>query len=195
MQVIIVGHRKRIHHVNALLSALPNSCAVVDYDSRGAHWGHREALLIARMYEGRSIIMEDDAIPVQGFMDKAAEWIERWPNELISFYLGTGRPPEWQAWLDSAVKRGGDQKHIVLPTLIHGVCYTIPPRHIHRVITRLRPGPADFAVGEAWGAPVLYPIESLVEHRDETPVEVHLDGQPRIEVRKARFLSGPLMEI
>jgi hypothetical protein len=90
------------------------------------------------------------------------------------------------------------QAYIVLPRLIHGVCYSLPVDGIGRVLDRLhRFGDADegadFLIGRAWGRDVVYPVESLVEHRDAESVERHPDGQPRIERRVARNLAGPLM--
>lgn len=196
MKIIIVGHRKRIHMVNQLLSAFgPDACAVVDQDGKGAQWGHREALKLARELDERVVIMEDDAMPVEGFVERASEWISRFPDDMISFYLGTGRPPQWQSWVDNAIATAGARDNIVMPLLIHGVCYTLPTAKVPDVIRRMRPGPADYSVGEAWGKPVVYPIRSLVDHRDGPSVEVHPDGEARSEVRRARQLAGPLMEI
>jgi len=116
------------------------------------------------------------------------------PDDLISFYLGTGRPVSWQARVDDALERTAGP-FIRLPRLIHGVCYSIPTAHVERVLKRMQDSDdgADFAIGRAWGRSVIYPVESLVEHRDGPSVERHPDREPRTERRVARNLAGPLM--
>lgn len=166
---------------------------MMDMGDNGALHGHRSALTLAAATERPCIIMEDDAIPVVGFTELANDWLERFPDQLISFYLGTSRPPQWQARVDAELGSVAATSHIHLPTLIHGVCYAIPPDSVGRVLGRMRGAEADFSVGRGWGRPVLYPVESLVEHRDGTPVERHPDGEPRTERRVARSLAGPLI--
>lgn len=193
-QVIIVGHHSRVDWIVQLQRALPGAAAIIDYANEGALAGHRKALALARETGRRCIVMEDDAIPVVGFGHLAAHWIGEYPDDLISFYLGTGRPPQWQARVDDALERTAGPA-ISLPRLIHGVCYSIPTAHIERVLDRLQPmdDGADFAIGRAWGRSVIYPVESLVEHRDGLSVERHPDREPRTERRVARNLAGPLM--
>lgn len=194
MNTIIVGHHARIEWIEQLQRALPGALAVVDYAGKGALEGHRNALSIAREVGERCLIIEDDAIPVVGFMQLAESWCSRFPNDLISFYLGTGRPLTWQSRVDDALERtAGD--HIILPRLIHGVCYSIPTTHVERVVKRMQDSDdgADYAIGRSWGRQVVYPVESLVEHRDGESVERHLDREPRTERRVARNLASPLM--
>src|SRR5690606_30787799 len=197
MQTIIVGHHSRIDWIGRLQEVIPGAAAVVDSANEGALKGHVKALEIAQAVGERCIIMEDDAIPVQGFESLAEHWCDSFPDRLISFYLGTGRPASWQARVDEALATT-PAAYIVLPRLIHGVCYSLPVDGIGRTLDRLyRFGEcsegADYAVGRAWGRDVLYPVESLVEHRDGQSVERHPDGEPRIEQRVARNLAGPLM--
>lgn len=147
---------------------------------------------MAQAHGERCIIMEDDAIPVVGFVELAEFWCGQLPDHLISFYLGTSRPHKWQGRVDLALATTFDP-YIELPTLIHGVCYSIPPNEVTRVLENMQGPEADYAIGRGWGRPVVYPVESLVEHRDGTPVERHPDGEPRTERRVARKLAGPLM--
>jgi hypothetical protein len=37
--------------------------------------------------------LEDDAMPVAGFMERLVGIQDRWTDDLVSLYLGTGRPP------------------------------------------------------------------------------------------------------
>jgi hypothetical protein len=197
MQTIIVGHHSRIEWVGQLQAAIPGAAAIIDNANEGALKGHIKALQVAREVGERCLILEDDAIPVEGFESLSEHWCDSFPDRLISFYLGTGRPAQWQMRVDDALEHT-TQAYIVLPRLIHGVCYSLPVDGIGRVLDRLhRFGDADegadFLIGRAWGRDVVYPVESLVEHRDAESVERHPDGQPRIERRVARNLAGPLM--
>ena len=202
MQIIIVSHYKRSDWVRKLLDVFPGAFVVVDFLDRGSLWAHTEAIKLAALLNERCIIMEDDAIPVEGFAELAERWMQRYPGSLISFYLGTNRPTMWQGWVDDALDRESEYTGelsgwIALSALIHGVCYTFPACEAKRIsdgLKRLNGSlkEADTAVGRAWGEPVVYTVQSLVEHRDQGSVEQHPDGQPRTEPRVARFLAGPL---
>ncbi|RAZ36062.1 hypothetical protein DP192_23965, partial [Enterobacter hormaechei subsp. xiangfangensis] len=113
----------------------------------------------------RVVVVEDDAMPVDLFFTPVTSWLKRFPDSLISFYLGTGRPPQYQMQIAErlivADKTQAD--YIILPRLIHGVCYSVPPQHIERVLSRWDSSkPADYAVGDAYGGAVVYPCYSLV---------------------------------
>ncbi|MGQ7174028.1 hypothetical protein ACUOCP_55840, partial [Escherichia sp. R-CC3] len=60
--------------------------------------GHRRALEWASWQDCRVVILEDDALPVAGFTQLVGEWLYRFPDSLVSFYLGTGRPPQYQTF-------------------------------------------------------------------------------------------------
>lgn len=194
MKIIIVSHPSRADHVEKLWAHLPVVTTVIDNTS--ALHGHREALRYASMWSERVVIMEDDAIPVVDFERLAQEWFDMRPDELLSFYLGTSRPRQYQSMVDERIRIADMQgrRDLSMPQLLHAVCYSLPPSAIAGV--RIRMGgiaEADFAIGAAWGKSVCYPLESLVQHRDETPVERHPDGMKRTEPRVARRLAGPLM--
>lgn len=195
MKIIIVGHHSREEWVTQLQRAVFASHTIVDYADSGALAGHRSALELASQYDERCIIMEDDAIPVVDFALHAQRWFDEFPDSLISFYLGTGRPFEWQRWIDGAIGKAevGGKDYIECNGLFHGLCYSIPPNEVKRVLENLKHPEADFAIGRAWGREVIYPVESLVEHRDGVPVERHPDGETRTEIRVARKLAGPLL--
>ena len=129
-QVIIVGHHERIDWIAQLQAALPGAFAVVDHAGLGALRAHMRALEIATATGKRCVVIEDDAIPVEGFSEMVSQWCERFPDDLISFYLGTGRPREWQAAVDRQLETAYD--YITLPKLIHGVCYSLPPARLSR---------------------------------------------------------------
>lgn len=193
MKIIVVSHPNRAMFVAKLQEHLPVAAVIVD--DVNAFSGHTLALKCAMSFNERVIIMEDDAIPVKGFCDKAQTWFDRYPQRCLSFYLGTGRPPHMQGIVSTAIERALELGHdcITLYHLLHGVCYSLPVGSIPTILRRMRYAEPDRAIGDAWGQSVIYPIESLVEHRDTKPVEQHPDGQPRVERRVARRLAGELM--
>ncbi|QLW26961.1 hypothetical protein [Enterobacter ludwigii] len=191
VKFVVVGHHSRIGHAQRLASLL-DAHLLIDDGNRGANWNHRRAIEWAAEQPCRVVVCEDDALPVAGFTELMDEWLARFPEALVSFYLGTGRPPQYQMPIAErlivADKTQAD--YITLPRLIHGVCYSVPQQHIERVLARWDSSkPADYAVGDAYGGAVVYPCYSLVDHADGEPVERHPDSAPRTERRLAWRLA------
>lgn len=183
----VVGHHARRQQAEALALSI-SAHLLIDEGDGGANANHRRALEWAAEQPCRVVVCEDDALPVAGFTELMDEWLARFPEALVSFYLGTGRPPQYQMPIAErlivADKTQAD--YITLPRLIHGVCYSVPQQHIERVLARWDSSkPADYAVGDAYGGAVVYPCYSLVDHADGEPVERHPDSAPRTERRRA----------
>ncbi|ELV3386209.1 hypothetical protein SGI62_000026 [Enterobacter hormaechei] len=191
IKFVVVGHYSRLRHAQRL-AAMLNAYLLIDDGNHGANWNHRRALEWAAEQTCRVVVVEDDAMPVDLFFTSVTSWLKRFPDYLMSFYLGTGRPPQYQMQIAErlivADKTQAD--YITLPRLIHGVCYSVPPQHIERVLSRWDSSkPADYAVGDAYGGAVVYPCYSLVDHADGEPVERHPDSAPRTERRRAWRLA------
>ncbi len=191
IKFVLVGHYSRLRHAQRL-AALLDAHLLSDDGNRGANWNHRRALEWAAEQTCRVVVLEDDALPVHGFAEKVTDWLARFPDDMLSFYLGTGRPPQYQLQIAECLivadKTRAD--FITLPRLIHGVCYSVPPQHIERVLSRWDSSkPADYAVGDAYGGTVVYPCYSLVDHADLQTVERHPDNEPRTERRRAWRLA------
>ena len=187
MKFVVCAHHTRLGHAQRL-AALLDAHLLIDDGNQGANWNHRRALEWAAEQTCRVVVLEDDALPVHGFTEKITDWLARFPDDMLSFYLGTGRPPQYQMQIAErlivADKTRAD--YITLSRLIHGVCYSVPPEHVHRVLSRWdNSKPADYAVGDAWGGSVIHPCYSLVDHADGETVEHHPDSAPRTERRRA----------
>ncbi len=187
IKFVVVGHHTRIGQAQRL-AALLDAHLLIDDGHHGANWNHRRAIEWAAEQSCRVVVLEDDALPVPDFIERVGEWLNGLPESLVSFYLGTGRPPQYQMQIAErlivADKTQAD--YITLPRLIHGVCYSVPPQHIERVLSRWDSSkPADYAVGDAFGGTVVYPCYSLVDHADGETVEHHPDSAPRTERRRA----------
>lgn len=192
VKFVVVGHHSRIGHAQRLATML-DAHLLIDDGNHGANWNHRRALEWAAEQTCRVIVVEDDAQPSSNLTELViGHWLNRFPDSLVSFYLGTGRPPQYQMQIAErlivADKTQAD--YITLPRLIHGVCYSVPLQHINRVLSRWDSRkPADYAVGDAWGSAVVYPCYSLVDHADFESVERHPDSEPRTERRRAWRLA------
>lgn len=192
MLIAIVAHHSRHSMADELAIKLEADIVFMDEHSNGANANHLRAIRWAAGQSDRVIIIEEDALPVDGFRIKAHDWLQRFPDDLCSFYLGTGRPPQYQqqiaASLIEADKRRSD--YITMDRLIHGVCYSPPVSGLPRIMQNWnRTKAADYAVGDALGGKVIYPCYSLVDHADGETVERHPDNQPRVERRRAWRLA------
>lgn len=187
----VVGHHARRQQAEALAMSI-GAHLLIDEGNHGANWNHRRAIEWAAEQPCRVVVLEDDALLVQGFTEKVTDWLARFPCHMLSFYLGTGRPPQYQkeiaGMLVDADRVCGD--HIVLSKLIHGVCYSPPQGSLARMLSAWNKTlAADYAVGEAFGGRVIYPCYSLVDHADLPTVERHPDNEPRAERRRAWRLA------
>ena len=191
VKYVVIGHHSRYASA-ALLAGELGAHLLIDKGNHGANWNHRRAIEWAAEQPCRVVVLEDDALPVAGFTQLVGEWLYRFPDSLVSFYLGTGRPPQYQMQVAERLIAADKTRSyfITLPRLIHGVCYSVPPHRISRVLSQWDSNkPADFAVGDAWGGSVVYPCYSLVDHADGEPVERHPDSAPRTERRRAWRLA------
>ena len=183
----IVAHHSRAEQAEKMAYRL-NAKLFIDPAEHGSNWNHRRALEWAMEQDERVVILEDDALPVKGFDFLVLDWLMRFPDNIISFYLGTGRPPQRQ--IDIAMRLIDSDKarldYIMLPKLIHGVCYSIPKPFLYRILAHwdTRKG-ADYAISDKYKGRVIYPVYSLVDHADLDVVERHPDGFKRLERRKA----------
>lgn len=185
----IVCHYSRMDMALRLAESLPVDTEVfIDNCDSGANAIHHRALEWAAEQSCRVVVLEDDAILVPGFTDSVREWVARFPDNLISFYLGTGRPPQYQMAIAGKLINADKERSdfVTLPRLLHGVCYSPPKQAIDKILSRWDfAKAADYSVGDAYGGAVIYPCYSLVDHLDEASVEKHPDNTPRTERRKA----------
>ena len=190
----VICHHMRMDQANRIAELLGKDCVLfIDHVGNGANANHRRALEWATEQDCRVVVLEDDALPVEGFASLVTDWLARFPDNLISFYLGTGRPPQYQMQIAERLVIADKNRDdfITMPRLIHGVCYSVPQQYLSRVLARWESNKAaDYAVGDACGGTVVYPCYSLIEHADGSPVEKHPDNLPRSERRRAWRLEG-----
>lgn len=140
-----------------------------------------------------SVVVEDDAVPVDGFRDQLAAALAVAPDwcPVIGLYLGRLRPPQYQdriaAALDDADALGACW--VTAPALLHGVGYAIRTDVLPVVVNYDSGLPADQHISRAirkFGHQVAYTVPSLVDHADVPPVIVSRpDGDSRAPGRVA----------
>ncbi len=82
----IVAHHSRLEAVMNLKHVL-NAHFLLDDKDGGANANHRRAIEWASQQDCRVVILEDDALLVDGFTEKVTAWLDRFPDDLLSFYL------------------------------------------------------------------------------------------------------------
>jgi hypothetical protein len=142
-----------------------------------------------------SVVLEDDAIPVNGFRDQLAAALAVAPAPIVSLYLGTGRPlGGWQPRIKQTILqvRRNRANWILSRHLLHCVGVAIRsnlvPSLVDALPELLERLPIDEAI-TAWaqqnGTLIAYSWPSLVDHADEDTLVDHPDGKPRDRARVA----------
>lgn len=165
----------------------------VDEGEHRSRWNHARAWEWAAGLDHRALIVEDDIEPAPDLRERAAEWFQRFPDDLVNFYLGTGWPYIEKASIAALAvyDAGTGPDHLRIDQLFGAQCYSVPTRQLQAVIDDHRHDlEADFALGAAWihhnGRGIVHVLESLVEHRDVPSVSWTPEQRP--VPRRARRL-------
>lgn len=189
----IVASPARSEHAERLAS-ITGGQVYMDWENEGAKWNHLNAL---RTPAGKDtthlLIIEDDSDPVDAWLAKVKKVIALYPEELVSLYLGTGRPVSWQERVDAILVNQPTIGFLRFSDLFHGVAYIVPTgvADLTEVFSQPVATPAaDFAVGRLWlratgKKDIIYSARSIFDHLDQPPVKG--DSRPYIE-RRARRL-------
>lgn len=181
----IVAHTSRIVMVNNLIERLDKHCIDPEVSTDDGRLGclGNHAAIHGRLADepGWSVILEDDALPVNDFGCDLEWMLDHAPHCIVSLYLGTGYPANWQQPIKKALE--ADTSWIVAPRLLHAVGYAIAPEVKGALARFLSSGPRLEAPDDAislWARqqdiPVAYTNPSLVDHLDVTPALSHRPG-------------------
>lgn len=206
----VVAHVKRETMAKELASTVEADFPpFVDDGTLGCSTNHRRVWAhLAAAGSEWGLALEDDAVPVPGFRDQLHQALAASPCDVVSLYLGSGRP----IWFEMAgrgsaqklqplIRQAVDTAHaedasfILAPKLFHAVAVAIRTPLIPSMLSSVQrsPKPIDFAIGDwcvAEGHTVAYTSPSLVDHDDtETVIPKHPDGEPRREPRKAHHVG------
>lgn len=189
----VVGHTSRQPQAEQLAQSLGATLALDD-GSYGEGINHDRAWVAATTQESDwSVVLEDDAQPIPGFDAQLREALNSAPTPIVSLYLGTSRPPQYQRRIKRALAQ--ETHWIISDELLHHVAVAIRTDLVGNMLHTVECStlPADYRIGN-WARQCDYPIAytnpSLVEHADGPTVINHQDGQPRTEPRKAWRLGS-----
>lgn len=191
----IVAHTSRATQARALHDRVGACYLAMDNGEHGCERNHARTWDYLKDFADTewSLVLEDDAQPVDGFNQQAAMALDAAPAPVVSFYLGRQRPPHWQNAIRNATEQADRTgTHFIVGThLLHAVAVAIRTDHIDAMLAHARTSrrPWDFAIA-AWalqdGHTVAYTWPSLADHEDGEPaITKHPDKMARTPGRKA----------
>lgn len=188
VEIAVVAHPQR--KAEAQILACKVGAAAVSWDD--AHLGpaanHQRAWDYLKDSSAEwAVVLEDDAIPVMGFRHQAEMALSVAPGDLVSFYLGRGRPDQWQLPISAAIST--EVCFLRAVEMLHGVAYAIRTQHLATLLTATRHALRASNRIELWeavsnwakrsGHKIYYTRPSITNHADGATLCVHPDGQDR----------------
>ena len=187
----IVAHTSRAPEAKTLAHQVGADFISIDNGVMGCDDNHDHVMHhLAGLPSTWSVVLEDDAIPVDGLRAQLDAALPLSPAPIVSLYLGQLRPPQHQADIRAAVEaaEGEDADWIVASRLFHAVGYAIKTELLPGLLNHLSNWPVDQHISE-WamqrGHTIAYTWPSLVDHADDETIVAHPDGQPRTPGRIA----------
>lgn len=182
----VVGHEARIVEATDLAHSI-GAVITVDDGTAGADANHLKAWqATSAMDEPWACVLEDDAQPVHGFIEQAEAALTAAPADVVSLYLGRGKPRSWQRVIPAALANAdAHQAHwITANRVLHAVAVAMR--------TELRDDwlawapsstlPIDQRLSE-WcrlrGHTIAYTTPSLCDHADGPTLINHSDRKVR----------------
>lgn len=198
LSIAIMAHPRRRQAAERLARQVDADDVVWDTNDNEWDTGAR-AIATYSPTATHHLVLQDDALPIDDFRRHATAAIEQHPDDLVSFYLGTSRPKEWQPLVDDACMQAETvgASWITASKLLHGVAIAMPTARIPDLLTWCEKPvvPYDYRIGMYWhyvlDRPIFYTWPSLVDHDDGPTLVDHGDGDDRTEPRRARLTGWP----
>lgn len=180
-QIGIVGHTARKVAVTQLAITTMAEVVSVDDGTLGCPGNHARVLarLASHVPVGEpawAVILEDDAEPQGDLREQLDMALAVAPSPIVSLYLGTGYPANWQRRITRALEY--DVSWLLCERLLHAVGYAIRGDVLARMLPQVtdllvRKYAPDVSVSR-WALdhriPTAYTNPSLVDHRDDATV-------------------------
>lgn len=193
----VVAHVDRLTRASTLADEVDASYVSFDDGTLGCTGNHLKVwrhLAESGLSVGNwAVVLEDDAVPVEGFRDQLDALLAAAPGPVVSLYLGTGYPIHWQSRVKRAVE-AADSWIVSDGHLLHAVAVAIKAEMVSDMLKHVendaRPRrPIDEKITD-WARTnhhfVVYSQPSICDHADEdSTIGIHPDGRPRNRPRKA----------
>lgn len=172
VDIHVVAHSSRLEIAEDLKNETGASDLWVDTGRLGEWKNHLRAwTYLSYSQATHAIVLQDDAVPVDGFRELAEKAASQHPTKMISFYVGTHRPRQAQvvAAIGEAERLGASW--LVGNTLMWGVAVMVPVERIPEMLETVKYSkkPYDERLGlwaERQRENVYYTWPSLVDHQD-----------------------------
>lgn len=185
----IVAHVARAEQAHKLMDDVGAAYLSLDNGLWGANgnarrvWRHM--LKHHAPHVDHLVVLEDDAVPVDGFAEQLEQVLAAAPAPVLSLYLGRLRPPHLQYMIEPATKRADNHNasFIVSRQLLHAVGLVVRSDLVKDMLASLDEElPIDEAIN-GWLNRHRYRVgycwPSIVEHADGETLLQHRDGQKR----------------
>lgn len=169
---VVTAHTSRLNAAQRLCDTL-DATMFLDDGTLGEPGNTRAALRWAEQQDAtHAIVIQDDAQPVDGFLELAHAAINERPDHIISYYLGTGRPAQAEAGAAIRQAKRGNAEWLTLQRLYWGVAWSTPTDLLPRLNRWLatHDGPTDRSIGHWMRTAKLrcsYVWPCLVDHKDD----------------------------
>lgn len=196
--IAIVAHTNRAAMAEQLAVTVNAERISWDDGTLGCDLNHRHAWKHhAGTTSDWAVVLEDDAIPVHGFLAQLDPALAVAPAPIVSLYLGTSRPPNWQGPIRATLRdiRRTDAAWITTTSLLHAVAVAIRRPLLPSLLQWLPdiPKPIDEAIttwAKGHGHTVAYTWPSLIDHADGPTLFAHPDKKLR-ERRRIAHHAAP----
>lgn len=172
----VVAHHARADQAHALMETVGAQYLSMDNGALGVNGNHRKVWsYLAKQDTDFSIVLEDDAEPVEGFRDQLEQALTAAPTPIVSLYLGN--PKHWDLFQErkQRILAAGTQADtedacwLTTQELLHGVAICIRAPLIRAMLEGIPDKAIDYAIRE-WakqeGHHIGFVWPSLVDHRD-----------------------------
>jgi hypothetical protein len=185
----IVAHVARAEQAHTLMDTVGASYMSLDNGLYGVNGNHKRVWRhMAERFAAHTefiAVLEDDAVPVDGFNEQLENVLATYAAPVVSLYLGRLRPPHFQHMIEPATKRADvlDANFIVSRQMLHAVGLAIRSDLVADMLDNLNEIlPIDEAIGE-WVNKrryrIAYTWPSIIDHADGDTLLQHRDGHKR----------------
>lgn len=188
----VVAHTKRAQQAHKLQAATQAAYVSIDNGTLGCNGNHKKVWqwLAHHNTDEWAIVLEDDAQPVEGFLEQAQAALDKAPGPVVSFYFGKHHIPtldiEQQKRQAVARAQTADAHWITSRQLHHAVAVAVRTDHLESMLAHIHALPDFFPIDEAiahWTNnnqhDVAYTWPSLCDHADQPTLFKHHDKMER----------------